>query len=112
MRTNNLKACQKFYDIFSETINGEYEHYRKEFKFRVGRVMYEYGCFDIYDYDLYKTLIECGIDTKAVTEYTKVLDWGCTYRHRENIRNTYVNLVTNTLRYYRQGKLKIMEGVN
>lgn len=38
-----------------------------------------------------------GRFTKPVKEYSKVLDWGCTYKHREDIRNEYVKAITYAL---------------
>lgn len=56
-------------------------------------ITYLYGCLDCYDYDLYKTLLDLGVTTKPVKEYSKVLDWGCTYKHREAIRQEYVKAI-------------------
>ena len=98
--TRNKKAVEKFYDLYSDKLLGEYLHYKKEFGFDycVAQKMYEYGNFDICDYDLYCTLVKCGVTTKPVKEFEKVLDWGCTYKHRENIRNEYIKLVYNTIK--------------
>lgn len=118
MKCNNRKAMQKFYETFKETIDREFKHYKRKFGFmglytyEVAETMYKYGCFDIYDYDSYLTLVECGIDTKAVTEYTKVLDGGCTYKHRENLRQAYVSLVYHTLDAYNDNKLDVKAVIN
>lgn len=53
----------------------------------------EYGCLDCCDYDLYKTLVDLGVNTKPVKEYSKVLGGGCTYKHRENIRKEFVKAI-------------------
>ena len=113
MRCNNKKAIQKFYETFKDTIDSEFQHYKREFgymgiyNYRVAKTMYEYGCFDIYDYDLYLTLVACGIDPKPVTEYSKVLDWGCTYKHSENLRQAYISLIHHTLYAYNNNKLDV-----
>jgi hypothetical protein len=60
--------------------------------------IFQYGNLDVYDYDLYKRLDEFGVTTKPVTEYAKVLDFGCTYKHRENIRQAYKTLVRRAAR--------------
>ena len=71
-------------------IRDRIRHYKKEFGRNVAQTIYEYGCLDCYDYDLYLTLVNLGVNTKPVKEYSKVLDWGCTYKHREAIRQEYV----------------------
>lgn len=97
--TKNKQAVEKFYNMYNNTLLSEYSNYRNRFKsiWTTAQRMYEYGNFDIYDYDLYCTLVKCGVTTKPVKEFEKVLDWGCTYKHRENIRNEYVKLVYNTI---------------
>lgn len=94
MRLNNKivvdKMCKLIraslcFDDFKEHIKTFY----KEYDFNI----FQYGCLDIYDYDLYKRLNDFGVTTKAVTEYAKVLDSECTYKHRENIRQAYKSLV-------------------
>ena len=68
--------------------------YFKEFRYKeIDYNIYQYGNLDIYDYDLYLRLVNLGVDTKPVKEYSKVLDFGCTMKHRENIRNLYKRLV-------------------
>lgn len=61
------------------------------------QTIYLYGCLDCYDYDMYKTLVNLGVNTKPVKEYSKVLDWGCTYKHREAIRQEYVKAIMYAL---------------
>lgn len=98
--TKNKQAIEKFYNMYDNTLLNEYSNYKNRFKsdWNTARIMYEYGKFDIFDYDLYCTLVKCGVTTKPVKEFEKVLDWGCTYKHRENIRNEYVKLIYNTIK--------------
>ena len=98
--TKNKQAIEKFFNQFPDILLSEYSNYRSLFKsdWIVAKRMYEYGNFDVWDYDLYCTLVKCGVTTKPVKEFEKVLDWGCTYKHRENIRNEYVKLVYNTIK--------------
>lgn len=68
--------------------------YFKEFRCEeIDFNIFQHGNLDIYDYDLYLRLVNLGVDTKPVKEYSKVLDFGCTMKHREDIRNLYKRLV-------------------
>lgn len=92
--TKNYKVRLQFAkDIVERMGIDEIRHYKKEFGWRTPQTIYEYGCLDCYDYDLYKTLVELGVNTKPVKEYSKVLDRGCTYQHREDIRKEYVKAI-------------------
>ena len=92
--TKNYKVRLQFAKDIVERIGiDEIRHYQKKFGWNTPQTIYEYGCLDCYDYDLYKTLVELGVTTKPVREYSKVLDWGCTYKHREDIRNEYVKAI-------------------
>ena len=76
------------------------KNYKVRLQFARGnaaQAIYEYGCLDCYDYDLYKTLIKLGVNTKPVKEYSKVLDWGCTYKHRKDIRKEYIKAIKYAL---------------
>lgn len=96
MRTNNKKAIESMKNLIKENLSlNDFQRYVSEFKREYDFNIYQYGNLDVYDYDLYLRLKKIGIDTKAVTEFEKVLNGGCTYTHRENIRNTYINLVRN-----------------
>lgn len=100
MRTNNQKVIKRMAEYILENMDkSEVERYKKEFPFEYDYNIYAYGNLDIYDYDLFKRLKDFGVDMKAVTEYEKVLGGGCTYKHRENIRNTYMALVHNAVNY-------------
>lgn len=100
MRTSNKKAIRAMAEFILDAMGvSEVKRYKKEFPFEYDYNIYQYGCLDIYDYNLYLRLVNIGIDTKAVIEYTKILDHGCTYKHRENIRNTYKTLVHNAVKY-------------
>lgn len=96
--TKNYKVRLQFAkDIVERMGIDEVRHYKKEFGQNVAQTIYEYGCLDCYDYDLYKTLVDLGVNTKPVREYSKVLDGGCTDKHREDIRNEYVKAITYAL---------------
>lgn len=96
--TKNQKVRLQFAkDIVKRMGINEVRRYKKEFGQNVAQTIYEYGCLDCYDYDLYRILVELGVNTKPVKEYSKVLDWGCTYKHREDIRNEYVKAITYAL---------------
>jgi hypothetical protein len=94
MRLNNKIVVDKMCKLIRENLSfNDFKKYIKTFYKEYDFNIFQYGCLDIYDYDLYKRLDEFGVTTKAVTEYAKVLDFGCTYKHRENIRQAYKTLV-------------------
>ena len=100
MRINNKKVIDGMarYIMNSMSIE-EIKRYFKEFRYsEVDFNIYQYGNLDIYDYDLYLRLVDLGVDTKPVKEYSKVLDFGCTMKHREDIRNLYKRLVRLAVR--------------
>jgi len=100
MRINNQKVVKQMAEYILENMDmSEVVRYKKNFPFEYDYNIYAYGNLDIYDYDLFKRLKYFGVDTKAVTEYEKILDGGCTHKHRENIRNTYTALVRNAVNY-------------
>ena len=90
MYATNKKVINKMKKLILDYMDvKEVIRYIKEFPYELDYNIFQYGCLDCYDYDLYKRLKEFGVNTKPVTEYEKVLDFGCTYKHRENIRNLY-----------------------
>lgn len=92
--TKNFKVRLQFAKYIVERMGiNEVRHYKKEFGRNTPQTIFEYGCLDCYDYDLYLTLVELGVNTKPVKEYGKVLDGGCTYKHREAIRKEYVKAI-------------------
>lgn len=94
MRLNNKIVVDKMCKLIRENLSfNDFKRYIKEFYREYDFNIFQYGNLDVYDYDLYKRLDEFGVTTKAVTEYAKVLDFGCTYKHRENIRQAYKSLV-------------------
>lgn len=94
MRPSNNVVIDKMINYMTSVMDvSEILRYRLSFPIEYYYNIYQYGNLDIYGYDLYKRLIEFGVDTKAVKEYTKVLDFGCTYKYREDIRNICKNLV-------------------
>lgn len=94
MRLNNKIVIDKMCKLIRKNLSfNDFKKYIKEFYREYDFNIFQYGNLDIYDYDLYKRLDEFGVTTKAVTEYAKVLDFGCTYKHRENIRQAYRTLV-------------------
>lgn len=95
MRISNKKVIDGMAEYIMHTMDIEtIRKYYKEFKHRhIDYNVYQYGCLDIHDYDLYLRLVDLGVDTKPVIEYSKVLDRGCTMKHRENIRDLYKRLV-------------------
>lgn len=94
MRLNNKKVINKMCKLIRSNLSmNDFRRYIKEFYKEYDFNIFQYGNLDIYDYDLYKRLDEFGVTTKAVTEHAKVLDSGCTYKHRENIRQAYKTLV-------------------
>ena len=99
MKLNNTRVIKKMKDLIRENLSlNDFQKYLKEFKYEYDFNIFQYGNLDIYDYDLYKRLEDFGVTTKAVLEYSKVLDFGCTYKHRENIRNDYKTLVRRAAR--------------
>lgn len=100
MRTNSQEAIKQMAEYILEYMDkSEVERYKINFPFIKDYNIYGYGNLDICDYDLFKRLKGFGIDTKAVIEYEKVLDYGCTPKHRGNIRNDYRQLVRNAVNY-------------
>lgn len=106
MRPTNKKVIKKMSDYILEVmyhpdIKRYFDTFSAEYDFNI----YKYGCLDIYDYDLYKRLLDFGVDTKAIIEYTKVLNGGCTYKHREDVRNTYKQVVRYAVQNIIRNKL-------
>jgi len=94
MNINNKKVVNAMKQYILEVMDkSEVLRYKKEFPYELDYNLYTYGCLDIYDYDLFKRLKEFGVTNSSVKEYEKVLDFGCTYKHRENIRRNYMYLV-------------------
>ena len=100
MRINNKKVIDGMSKYIMQTMSiEEIKRYHNEFRYKeVDFNIYQYGNLDIYDYDLYLRLVNLGVDTKPVKEYSKVLDFGCTMKHREDIRNLYKRLVRLAVR--------------
>lgn len=100
MRINNKKVIDGMAKYIMSTMCMEdIKRYFKEFRYNeIDYNIYQYGNLDIYDYDLYLRLVNLGVDTKPVKEYSKVLDFGCTMKHREDIRNLYKRLVRLAVR--------------
>lgn len=100
MRINNKKVIDGMVKYIIDTMSiEEIKRYFKEFRYdKIDYNIYQYGNLDIYDYDLYLRLVDLGVDTKPVKEYSKVLDFGCTMKHREDIRNLYKHLVRLAVR--------------
>ena len=100
MRINNKKVIDGMAKYIMNTMSiEEIKRYFKEFRHNeIDYNIYQYGNLDIYDYDLYLRLVNLGVDTKPVKEYSKVLDFGCTMKHREDIRNLYKRLVRLAVR--------------
>lgn len=98
MRITNKKVIEQMKELIKECMcENDIKRYKKEFHYEYDYNVFMYGNLDCYDYDLFKRLKEFGVDTKAVTEYEKVLNGGCTYKHRENIRNAYKTLVRKAM---------------
>lgn len=92
--TKNYKVRLAFARYIVERMGiDKIRRYKKEFGWRTPQTIFEDGCLDCYDYDLYKTLVDLEVNTKPVREYSKVLDWGCTYKHRKDIRQEYVKAI-------------------
>lgn len=100
MRINNEKVIDGMAKYIMDTMSiKEIKRYFKEFgRNKIDYNIYQYGNLDAYDYDLYLRLVNLGVDTKPVKEYSKVLDFGCTTKHREDIRNLYKRLVRLAVR--------------
>lgn len=102
MITSNQKVISKMKNLIRASVSmGDFLRYLHDFYREKDFNLYQYGNLDMYDYDLYERLKDFGVTTKAVKEYEKVLDYGCTYEHRENIRNTYMKLVNRAARQLR-----------
>lgn len=98
--TKNIEVRLKFAELIKAQMGtDEVKRYKKEFRYKAARTIYEHGNLDVYDYDLFLRLEQYGVNTKPVTEYSKVLDDGCTYKHREDIRNEYIKAIKYALPY-------------
>ena len=94
MRITNKKAILVMAELIKNELSiNDFLRYCKEFKRELDFNIYQYGNLDVYDYQLFERLKNIGITQKAVTEFEKVLDENCTYKHRENLRNCYMLLV-------------------
>ena len=94
MKLNNKIIIEKMKNLIKENLSlNDFKKYMNTFYKEYDFNIFQYGNLDIYDYDLYKRLEDFGVTTKAVIEYSKVLDFGCTYKHREDIRKNYRYLV-------------------
>ena len=94
MRITNKKVIMLMAELIKQSLSyNDFKRYCKEFPRELDYNIYQYGNLDIYDYDLFKRLKSFGVTQKSVTEFEKVLDWNCTYKHRENLRYTYYLLV-------------------
>ena len=94
MNCTNKKVINHMKELIKDCMDiSDVQKYFKTFPYEYDFNVFQYGNLDCYDYDLFKRLKDFGVTTKAVTEYEKVLDGGCTYKHRENIRNTYKTVV-------------------
>lgn len=106
MRPSNKKVIKQMQDfilgtMYKPDIKRYFDEFYREYDFNI----YQYGNLDVCDYDLYKRLVSFGVDTKAIKEYTKVLNSGCTHKHRENIRNTYKQVVRYAIQNIIRNKL-------
>jgi hypothetical protein len=110
MRISNKKVINAMAELIKENLCfNDFKRYYQEFSRELDYNIYQYGNLDVYDYDLFQRLQAFGVTQKSVTEFEKVLDWDCTYKHRENIRNTYKLLVRHATQFLineiRQNKL-------
>lgn len=100
MRISNKKVIEQMAQLIKENLSyNDFKRYCKEFKHELDFNIYQYGNLDIYDFNLYERLKDFGVTQKSVTEFEKVLDFGCTYKHRENLRDTYKLLVRKASNY-------------
>lgn len=102
-RITNKALIEKFayYMLKFMEIN-EIKRYYNEFRHKMDFNIYQYGCLDISDYDLYETLYNLGLRTKAVMNYHDNLDAvSFPYKYRKNIRDTYKYLIRLTVLYMR-----------
>ena len=94
MRIRNDKVIDKMVELIKENLSlNDFKRYLSNFPREIDYNIYQYGNLDVYDYDLYLRLKDFGVTTKSVKDFEKVLDSGCTYKHRENLRNDYKKLV-------------------
>lgn len=94
MRITNKKVIDSMKELIKNSLcYNDFKRYVNEFYNEYDYNIYQYGNLDCYDYDLYVRLVNFRVDTKAIKEYSKVLDWGCTAGHRVRLRETYTKLV-------------------
>ena len=99
MNINNKRVVEAMKDyILAQMDVLEVKRYKKEFPFELDYNIYTYGNLDIWDYDLFKRLKDFGVTNSSVKNYEKVLDFGCTRKHREDIRENYKHLVRLAVR--------------
>ena len=100
MRISNKKVIKSMAELIkNELCYDDFIRYYKEFQRELDFNIYQYGNLDVYDYDLFTRLQAFGVTQKSVTEFEKVLNTGCTYKHRENLRDTYKSLVRKASNY-------------
>lgn len=77
MRINNKEVVDGMAKYIMDAMCMEdIKRYFKEFRCKeIDYNIFQYGNLDIYDYDLYLRLVNLGVDTKPVKEYSKVLDF-------------------------------------
>lgn len=94
-KVTNKKLIEKMAYYITQNMDiEEVKRYRKNFPIELDYNIYQYGNLDVYDCDLYTTLYNMGLRTKAVTDYHNNLDtMPFPYKYREAIRNTYKYLV-------------------
>ena len=100
MRIRNKKVINEMANLIKENLcYNDFIRYYKEFKSELDFNIYQYGNLDVYDYDLFTRLQAFGVTQKSVTEFEKVLNTGCTYTHREKLRDSYKLLVRYASNY-------------
>lgn len=100
MRISNQKVIKSMAELIKQELSyNDFMRYYKEFQRELDYNIYQYGNLDVYDYDLFTRLQSFGVTQKSVTDFEKVLDTGCTHKHRENLRDTYKLLVRKASNY-------------
>lgn len=94
-KITNKELVKKFAHYILEHMGvSEVKSYYNEFRHKMDFNLYQYGCLDISDYDLYETLYNLGLRTKPVMNYHNNLEtFPFPYKYREDIRQTYKYLV-------------------
>ncbi len=85
-RVHNKELIEAFaYMMLNNISSSDIKRYKKTFPGELDYNIYQYGNIDVYYDDIYKTLYDLGLRTKAVTEYPNLEG----FKGNNDIEKTY-----------------------